>query len=146
MGKFDEAKRKLWALRIDGWRASGKSQRAYCRQAGYSFFCFNYWRKRQTHESQTHESHNTAIPIKAAPKAPTRRTRTQAAARGNRKPIAALTLLPVQFTTAALPTSPPAVTASERTLSLLSPKGWQLILPSPVDPLWLASLLVAVAA
>jgi len=39
-------KQMFWKQHIDGWRASGKSQKAYCAECGISFSNFGYWRKR----------------------------------------------------------------------------------------------------
>ncbi len=38
-------KAALWKLHLDGWRDSGLSQAAYCRQHGLSLSCFGYWRR-----------------------------------------------------------------------------------------------------
>jgi hypothetical protein len=41
-----EEKRRYWKYHLDGWRASGLTQVAYCRQNDLSRFQFQYWRKR----------------------------------------------------------------------------------------------------
>ena len=38
-------KAAFWAPHLDGWRDSGLSQAAYCRQHGLSLKCFAYWRR-----------------------------------------------------------------------------------------------------
>jgi len=37
---------EYWQRHIDGWRASGKSGRAYCLEAGVSLSRFYKWRRR----------------------------------------------------------------------------------------------------
>jgi len=39
-------KQAAWKQHIEGWRNSGKSQKAYCAEHGISFSNFGYWRKR----------------------------------------------------------------------------------------------------
>jgi hypothetical protein len=39
-------KHAFWKQHIEGWRNSGKSQKAYCAEHGLSFSNFGYWRKR----------------------------------------------------------------------------------------------------
>ena len=39
-------KREYWADQINGWRASGLSQKAYCAGQGLSLSSFQYWRRR----------------------------------------------------------------------------------------------------
>ncbi len=34
-----------WKPHLDGWRNSGLSQAAYCRQHGLSLSCFGYWHR-----------------------------------------------------------------------------------------------------
>lgn len=38
-------KAAFWKPHLDGWRDSGLSQAAYCRQHGLSLKCFAYWRR-----------------------------------------------------------------------------------------------------
>jgi transposase-like protein len=38
-------KSALWKPHLTGWRDSGLSQAAYCRQHGLSLKCFAYWRR-----------------------------------------------------------------------------------------------------
>jgi len=39
-------KQTFWTQHIEGWRVSGKSQKAYCTEQRISFSNFGYWRKR----------------------------------------------------------------------------------------------------
>ena len=38
-------KSSFWKPHLTGWRDSGLSQAAYCRQHGLSLKCFTYWRR-----------------------------------------------------------------------------------------------------
>lgn len=38
-------KAAFWKPHLDGWRDSGLSQAAYCRQHSLSLKCFAYWRR-----------------------------------------------------------------------------------------------------
>ena len=40
------AKKKSWQQRNSAWEQSGKSQRQWCADEGYSYEQFKYWRKR----------------------------------------------------------------------------------------------------
>ena len=39
-------KQVFWKTHIEGWRSSGKSQKAYCEEQSISLVRFGYWRKR----------------------------------------------------------------------------------------------------
>ena len=39
-------KQTFWKQHLEGWRNSGKSQKAYCAEHDISFANFGYWRKR----------------------------------------------------------------------------------------------------
>ena len=51
MPKSDEAKLRYWTKQINGWKASGMSQRGYCEREGHKFATFDYWR-RQTRSNR----------------------------------------------------------------------------------------------
>lgn len=38
-------RRKYWLSHIDGWRSSGLSQSAYCREQGLALGTFHYWKR-----------------------------------------------------------------------------------------------------
>jgi hypothetical protein len=58
--------RKHWEGIIDNWRASGKSQRAFCHAKRMSYWSFRYWKKRI--ENQESEGKAGFVEIQASPK------------------------------------------------------------------------------
>lgn len=50
----------LWSERIEQWRSSGLSRRAWCERSGINPHTFDYWRRRQP----------ALLPIAVAPTAP----------------------------------------------------------------------------
>ncbi len=57
-----QQRRRQWERRIAGWRASGRSMAAYCRQHGLSYWMFVRWRRR-LEPTVTPASPLTLIPV-----------------------------------------------------------------------------------
>ena len=62
-----EAKRKSWQQRYAVWETSGKTQRQWCEEAGYSYEQFKYWRKRvqAKNPSTSAPSHFQYVPVES---------------------------------------------------------------------------------
>jgi hypothetical protein len=59
-----QQRRRQWERRVAGWRASGLSMAAYCRQHGLSYWMFVRWRQR-IERTVTPASRLTLIPVVA---------------------------------------------------------------------------------
>jgi hypothetical protein len=57
-----QRRRRQWERRIAGWRASGLSMAAYCRQRGLSYWMFVRWRQR-LEQTTTPAGALTLIPV-----------------------------------------------------------------------------------
>ena len=56
-------KAAVWGERVAGWRASGLSAAAYCREQGLAYATFQYWLRRLGTPSAA------VLPIRVCPKA-----------------------------------------------------------------------------
>lgn len=46
MSKISKHSPEEWAAHIEAWRATGGTQRKYCRERGLSPLAFSYWRRK----------------------------------------------------------------------------------------------------
>lgn len=119
----DEAKWAYWEKHIKAWRTSGLSRNAYCQREGLKPTTFDYWRPLIT-------------PGDAGIKAMKQPS-------GGKD----MTLVPVAIIAAGDPAAqghpirPPRGDAPFEMINLKSPSGWEMNLPTSIEPNWLIAVL-----
>ena len=117
----DEAKWAYWTKQIKDWQASGLSRNAYCQREGLKPTTFDYWRPLITLVHAEGNAVNQSVS-------------------GND-----IMLVPVKVVAPGHPVDsvrdvPFEAMALGQLLKLKSPSGWEMQLPTSVDPKWLMAL------
>ena len=63
MGKRSTSKRELWAQRVERWRQSGLSMRAYSYQEKISLNGLRYWKAKETEPREKTRAVKLSIPV-----------------------------------------------------------------------------------
>jgi hypothetical protein len=113
----DEAKWAYWTKQIKDWQASGLSRNAYCKREGLQPSTLDYWRPLIV--SDHAEANAVKQPV-----------------RNND-----ITLVPVKVMAPGHPVDLSRAEAALEAIKLKSPAGWEMQLPTGIEPQWLIAVL-----